>query len=64
MLLKTPNHWTLTHPSECSDMVRLLSTILMAGMHRAGFIPYMPNEGDDTFWTLDSGNDWKVTFTP
>jgi len=29
-----------------------------------GFSPYKPNEKDDTFWTLDSGNDWKVKFYP
>jgi hypothetical protein len=27
-------------------------------------LPYMPNEGDTTFWTVDSGNDWKVCFFP
>ncbi len=26
--------------------------------------PYMPNEGDDTFWTVDEGNDWKIQFYP
>ena len=28
------------------------------------FKPYMPNEGDDTFWTVDSGNNWKIKFFP
>ena len=27
------------------------------------FDPYMPNEDDDTFWTVDRGNDWKVQFS-
>jgi hypothetical protein len=26
------------------------------------FAPYKPNETDDMFWTLDSGNNWKVKF--
>ena len=26
------------------------------------FTPYKPNEHDDTFWTVDSANDWKVRF--
>jgi hypothetical protein len=25
-------------------------------------IPYMPNNGDDTFWTVDEGNDIKIKF--
>ncbi len=24
--------------------------------------PYKPNEDDDRYWTIDSGNDWKVKF--
>jgi hypothetical protein len=27
-----------------------------------GFEPYMPNEWDDYYWTLDNGNDWKIKF--
>jgi hypothetical protein len=26
------------------------------------FEPYKPNEHDDSFWTVDYGNDWKVKF--
>jgi hypothetical protein len=26
-------------------------------------IPFMPNDGDTVFWTLDSGNDWKLRFS-
>ena len=26
------------------------------------YLPYMPNDGDHSFWTLDSNNDWKVGF--
>lgn len=25
-------------------------------------VPYMPNRGDHSYWTLDQGNDWKVKF--
>ena len=24
--------------------------------------PYMPNDNDDSFWTIDMGNDWKIGF--
>ena len=27
-------------------------------------LPYKPNKHDNTFWTLDIGNDWKVKFFP
>lgn len=26
------------------------------------FPPYTPNESDDSVWTLDAGNDWKMLF--
>lgn len=25
-------------------------------------LPYKPNELNDSFWTIDSGNDWKIKF--
>lgn len=25
-------------------------------------IPYKPNDWDDSFWTIDAGNDWKIKF--
>ena len=25
-------------------------------------IPYKPNEWDNSFWTIDAGNDWKIKF--
>lgn len=36
----------------------------LAGTIEGGnqFSPYKPNENDDTFWTIDSANDWKVKF--
>ena len=27
------------------------------------FRPYRPNEHDDTFWKIDGGNDWSLTFS-
>lgn len=30
--------------------------------HSKGFSPYMPNEGNDLFWTIDQGNDYKIKF--
>lgn len=27
-----------------------------------GFEPYMPNDGDHSFWCLDSANNWKLKF--
>lgn len=27
-------------------------------------IPYKPNEHDDTYWTVDDGNNWRVRFNP
>ncbi len=34
---------------------------LIEGQARRG-VPFMPNDGDTLFWTLDSGNDWKLKF--
>ncbi len=31
-------------------------------INKWGFDPYKPNENDDSFWTIDSNNDWKVKF--
>lgn len=28
----------------------------------SGFEPYKPNINDDSFWTIDANNDWKVKF--
>ena len=42
----------------------------MAGFIEGGsiykdrFEPYLPMPDNDTFWTLDSGNDWKLIFLP
>jgi hypothetical protein len=35
---------------------------LYAGKEIKHFSPYMPNDNDDSFWTIDMGNDWKIGF--
>lgn len=42
------------------DMANYVSSTVEAG--NSGFNPYKPNDWDDTFWTVDSGNDWKIKF--
>lgn len=42
-------------------MAKYISSIIERGK-RCDSLPYKPNENDDYFWTLDSGNDWKVKF--
>ncbi len=51
----------LVTPEARKALVDLLSTTI-EGRHLRSFEPYCPNENDDTYWTLDSGNDWKVCF--
>lgn len=64
MLLKTPSRWLLATPGARESFASLLTDILQAGNH-LDEVPYRPNgDRDDTFWTLDSGNDWKVVFYP
>ena len=43
------------------DFTQCLSDIV-EGHGCNDFEPYCPNEHDDTFWTLDCGNDWNVIF--
>lgn len=31
-------------------------------IHYRGFVPYKPNKNDDSFWTIDGNNNWKVKF--
>lgn len=45
------------------EIARLISSLLIHPRHKdSSGCPYMPNSGDDSFWTLDTGNDWKVLF--
>lgn len=47
-------------------IVNLASEIVEARGQKNSYknegIPYKPNEWDDSFWTIDSGNDWKIKF--
>lgn len=48
-----------------SDARLRLVTFISAtiqGHKTDGFEPYKPNEHDDMYWTVDSGNNWKVKF--
>lgn len=47
-------------PSTRTELARCLSQLIEGKAVRG--IPYMPNDGDTLFWTLDSGNDWKLKF--
>ena len=51
-----------TEAKERKYYATLLSR-LIAG-RESDHVPYLPNEHNDYFWTLDTGNDWKVKFFP
>lgn len=46
-------------PTYRSFFVTALSRMIEV---RSDFEPYKPMEQDDTYWTLDSANDWKLKF--
>ncbi len=48
-----------TTGTERKQFVKILSHIIEAD---SSFEPYPPIKSDDFYWTLDSGNNWKVTF--
>lgn len=52
-------HFNFGTPEERKRIINFVSTTIEG---RKDFIPYKPNEHDDRFWTLDSGNDWKILF--
>jgi hypothetical protein len=58
-LLKFRNHKFDT-PEARLKMAQAIADMLAVG--RSPFTPYKPNEHDDTYWTVDGGNDWKVFF--
>lgn len=49
-------------PEARKRFVEFLSTTIEGRKGNGEFEPYKPNEHDDTFWTLDSGNNWKIKF--
>lgn len=44
------------------ELAKMLSLVIDARKNEG--IPLKPNEGDDTFWSLDSGNNWRLCFRP
>ncbi len=60
--MKLRYHLSLAYPEVRKDLVSFLSSTIEADRTRGSFKPYHPNEHDDTYWTLDSGNDWKAHF--
>lgn len=44
------------------EIAKLAAATVDAGLGRAD-TPYKPNDDDDTFWTVDQGNDWKLKFS-
>lgn len=47
-------------PAGREAVAKTLSKIIN-GLDQEGF-PYQPNDGDNSYWTLDPGNNWKVKF--
>lgn len=59
--LKSPTKDAYLTKEHRLEMVEFLSCML--GANKPGnFKPYKPNESDDYYWTIDSANNWKVTF--
>lgn len=58
------NKTDYTDPKARKDLVDFLSHTIEGHDHHGSFEPYMPNERDDFYWTLDSNNNWKVKFFP
>ncbi len=44
------------------QMAQLIAATIERGTHNEDHIPYEGNRGDDSFWHVDSGNDWYVRF--
>lgn len=53
----------LQHEIDNKERIRIANFISCVACGRdVEGIPYKPNEHDDSFWTVDDGNDWKVKF--
>ena len=57
MKIKTTLNFSI--PEVRRSLVKLLAESFP---HFSEVEAYCPNEGDETFWTIDEGNDWKVAF--
>ncbi len=55
-------HPTFATPESRVEWANLLSLVVEGRRIDESFSPYKPNVNDDTYWTVDRGNDWKVSF--
>lgn len=46
------------------EFAEYLARLLESTSPESTFQPFRPNDHDDTYWTIDSGNNWKVQFFP
>lgn len=61
----TVKNWDMSSPANREHLATLASQLLGVSGYaytHSKDIPYMPNEGDTSYWTLDAGNDWKIKF--
>ena len=67
VLVTTKSQFSLSKDETRRFIATLASSIIEARgdgfPSRTNGLPYMPNEGDTSFWTVDSGNDWKIKFS-
>ena len=48
--------------AERAEIAKWLAKTIDLDLYLINDCPYMPNQGDTLFWTLDTGNDIKVKF--
>ena len=53
----------ITDKDERKAIAEIVSGTIEAGRYKDCFVPYMPMDHDSFFWTVDTGNDWKVKFS-
>lgn len=58
--MKIVYNQSITEPYQRVDIAKIVSRITSGSADSQ--LPYKPNLHDDSFWTLDSGNDWKLKF--
>lgn len=63
-MLLSFRHPSFETPDQRKRFAHMLSCMIDGRGPEDSFSPYCPNEREDTYWTLDRGNDWKVTFYP
>lgn len=50
-----------TSPEKRREIAERLAVVIKG--EKLDNVPYMPNEGDDSHWVLNRGNDWFLTFS-